>query len=127
MQIKPEDLTKEESLDQILEIIKENPDNVNPRNSRKRCVYEDPDGNHCLIGKWFSIYYPEILDTFYLENNYKIGVTASGYILYGAYCVFRNLGFKDDVADFAGEIQGVVDLLKKPQSWKDLEKYLNLT
>lgn len=49
--IKPEDLTKEQFLEQILEICDKNPDNVNPQDTNEQCVYEDPDGNHCLIGE----------------------------------------------------------------------------
>lgn len=108
--IKPEDLTKEQFLDQILEIMKENPDNLNPQNANGNCVYEDPNENHCLIGEWLSVYYPEILKQMPKESDgcrfrmesMDVGGTPAGLLL-------KKNNFLEEVYVVSGSIQRYAD------------------
>ena len=108
--IKPEDLTKAQFLEQILEICDKNPDNINPQDTYERCVYEDLDGNHCLIGEWLSIFYPEILEQMPKESNgcrfrmnpMEIWGTPAGFLLE------RN-NFPEEVCIVSGSIQRYAD------------------
>lgn len=105
--IKPEDLTKEQFLEQILEICDKNPDNVNPQDTNEQCVYEDPDGNHCLIGEWLSIHYSEILEQIPKESNgcrFRMGEEE----IWGtpARLILKRNNFPEEVYFVAAAIQG---------------------
>lgn len=108
--IKPEDLTKEQFLEQILEICDKNPDKINPTDGRNNCVYEDPKGNHCIIGEWLSIHYPEIIKNMPVEEDGCKGkVSIEEMVTSTAFTVLDKYNFSPETSLLATRIQTYAD------------------
>ena len=119
---KPEDYTVEQFIKEIRAIIEANPDNVNALNKDgSECVYEDAEGNNCVIGKFLhNVGLLEKLDIVD-ENGNRIGISKDGgHEWTKALDVLPALGFSDGVSGLAHTIQSRAD---SGISWKSLLEY----
>jgi len=130
---KPQDYTVKQFISEIRTIIEANPDKVNAfvRSTLgvETCVYENQQGEHCIIGEWLDSiglltsfqwiglhYDNNTKDCIYLgpgvDDRYPDGLrtlTANGILSFA--------GFNGDVAELAGRIQTAADMQVR---WKVL-------
>lgn len=103
--------TIKEFLTEILEICEANPDKINPvEGQREVCVYEDADGNHCLIGEW-------------LDTKGMLG-KAAAYGNEAAAGLLQLLGYSPRLAEVADNVQCWADTGRKP--WGEVGSMIRL-
>ena len=99
----PEDYTVELFLDEIEDIIKANPNNINPDGRYTGCVYRNPDGNYRLIGQWLNEKHPIIFKK--MENSshgdgwvYSLKEEDGIKVFTSAWEILENQGFTEPVS-----------------------------
>ena len=131
---KPQDYTVKQFISEIRTIIEANPDKVNAFAEAANgvpgsCVYENQQGDHCIIGEWLSSI--DLLDSLPwsgfedgngmkecisldpdVDEQYPYGLRAVS-----AYGVLLLAGFNREICDIASKVQNIAD---KQVPWKTL-------
>ncbi len=116
----PEDYTVELFLDEIEDIIRANPDNINPSSNINPddeyagCVYRNPDKDYCLIGLWLNEKHPIIFKK--MEDNshgdgwvYSLKEENGIKIFTSAEEILENQGFSEPVSEVSQFCQDLAD------------------
>ena len=131
---KPQDYTVKQFIQEIRAIVEANPEKVNAFAEAANgvpgaCVYENQQGDHCIIGEFLSSI--DLLDSlpwsgFEDDNGMKECISLDpdvdeqypyGLRAVSAYGVLLFAGFNGDVSELAGRIQTAADMQVR---WKVL-------
>ncbi len=137
---KPQDYTVKQFISEIRTIIEANPDKVNAFAEAANglpgsCVYENQQGDHCIIGEWLSSI--DLLDSlpwsgFEDDNGMKECISLDpdvdeqypyGLRAVSAYGVLMFAGFNEGICDIASRVQNIAD---GEGPWKTILDYLKI-